>query len=159
MAATGSVALYHVEGITPEAEDFSTDGLERIEITSDDIDTLKERLIKESKPDALVIGCPHLSKKELEKIAGFLEGREKSEESPDLLVYTSRGVKEDTPGAVKTIERFGTVISDTCMVVSPLEEKYDVVATNSGKATEYLPKLSDQKVIYGDLETLMGMIE
>jgi len=67
-------------------------------------------------------------------------------------------VKEESKDAVAEIERFGKVISDTCMVVSPLEEKYDVAATNSGKASAYLPKLADQKVIYADLETLMEMI-
>jgi len=35
MAATGSVAMYHVEGITPEANDFSTQNLEKIETRRD----------------------------------------------------------------------------------------------------------------------------
>ena len=157
MAATGSVALYHVEGRTPEADDFSTENLEKIEIEKEDIDVIRDELKTRSQPDVVVIGCPHLSKNEIDEIGKRLKGKEKKD-GLDLFVYTSRKVKEESREAVAEIERFGKVISDTCMVVSPLEESYDVAATNSGKAAAYLPKLADQKIIYADLETLMEMI-
>ena len=157
MAATGSVAMYHVEGVTPEADDFSTQNLEKIKVEKEDIEEVREELKFSSQPDVIVIGCPHLSKTEIEKIGKRLKGKEKKN-GPDLFVYTSRKVKEESNEAVAEIERFGRVISDTCMVVSPLEEKYDVAATNSGKAATYLPKLAGQDVIYADLETLMEMI-
>jgi len=158
MAATGSVALYHVEGVTPEADDFSTENLENIEIGKEDIDEIRDELKTRSQPNVIVIGCPHLSKTEMDEIGKRLKGKEKKD-GPDLFVYTSRRVKEESSEAVAEIERFGKVISDTCMVVSPLEDSYDVAATNSGKAAAYLPKLADQEVIYADLETLMEMIE
>jgi len=157
MAATGSVAMYHVEGITPEADDFSTGELERIEIKDEEIEEVKEELKIKSRPDVIVIGCPHLSKTEINEIGERLRKKEKKN-GPDLFVYTSRKVKEESREAVAEIERFGKVISDTCMVVSPLEDNYDTAATNSGKAAAYLPKLAEQKVIYADLETLMEMI-
>ncbi len=158
MAATGSVAMYHVEGLTPEADDFSTKDLEKIEIGSEKIDEIKSELKSESEPDVIVIGCPHVSSGEMKKIADHLDGDGKSN-GPDLLVYTSRKVKEEMPEKVNKIEEFGRVISDTCMVVSPLEERYDVAATNSGKAAEYLPKMADQEVIYADMKTLLEMIK
>ncbi|MFW6048132.1 MAG: aconitase X catalytic domain-containing protein [Candidatus Natronoplasma sp.] len=157
MAATGSVAMYHVEGVTPEAKDFSTENLEKIEIEDKDIEDVREKLKSKSPPEVIVIGCPHLSKDEIYKIGKRLKGKEKKN-GPDLLVYTSRKVKEESKEAVAQIERFGKVISDTCMVVSPLEKRYGIAATNSGKASAYLPKLADQEVIYADLETLMEMI-
>ncbi len=158
MAATGSVAMYHVEGVTPEADDFSTEGLEKIEIGKEDIEEIKSELRSERAPDAVVIGCPHLSSGELEEVADRLKGKQRKS-GPELLIYTSRKVKNEFPEVVSKIEKFGKVISDTCMVVSPLEEEYEVVATNSGKAAAYLPKLADQEVIYADIETLLGMIE
>ncbi len=157
MAATGSVALYHVENITPEWNDFSTEALERITITDEDINEVKEGLITESEPDVIVLGCPHLSSNELEYIADILDDKE-PKEGPDLLVYTSKYVANQVPEAVNTIKKYGEVITDTCMVVSPLEEKYETAATNSGKASAYLPKLADQKVIYADTKTLLEMI-
>lgn len=157
MAATGSVALYHVEDTTPEWDDFSTDDLETITITEEDIREIKEELISEYEPEVIVLGCPHLSSDELEYIAKILDDKE-PKEGPDLLVYTSRYVVNQVPEAVKTIKKFGQVITDTCMVVSPLEDKYEVAATNSGKAAAYLPKLAGQKVIYADTKTLLRMI-
>ncbi len=158
MAATGSVAMYHVEGVTPEYDDFDIGNLEKVDIGKDDIQEVREELMIENEPDVIVIGCPHLSSSELNDIAERLKGRQRKD-GPDLLVYTSRKVREENKEAVREIERFGRVISDTCMVVSPLEEKYEVAATDSGKATAYLPKLADQEVIYADIETLMEMID
>lgn len=158
MAATGSVALYHVEGTTPEAYDFSVKDLETIPITKEDIDKVREDLTDDHEPDVIVIGCPHLSSKELTEIAKKLDGREITD-GPDLMLYTSRKVKKDNLEAVKTVEEHGgKVISDTCMVVSPLENRYETAATNSGKAAAYLPKMADENVIYADIETLMEMI-
>jgi len=157
MAATGAVALYHVEDVTPEHDDFDTDGLEIRTVTKEDIEEIKQEITRENDPDVIVLGCPHLSSEELKKIAELLNKNVKTE--IDILIYTSRKVKKDNIELVKRIEeKGGRVISDTCMVVSPLENKYQTAATNSGKAAAYLPRLASQKVIYADLETLMEMI-
>jgi len=157
MAATGSVAMYHVEGVTPEYDDFDIGHLEKVEIGPEDIEEIKEELKSKKEPDVIVIGCPHLSRPEIFELADKLEGRERKN-GPDLLVYTSRKVMEESKEAVRKIEKFGSVVSDTCMVVSPLEDKYEVAATDSGKAAAYLPKLANQKVIYADMDTLLEMI-
>lgn len=157
MAATGAVALYHIDEVTPESGDFDLSDLDDITITREDIDEFKAGLVCDGEPQVIVVGCPHLSKGEIERIASVLEDR-KPTHGPDLRVYTSRWVKENTPHAVKVIESFGKVIADTCMVVSPLEEVYDTVATDSGKALEYLPKLAGQKVVYADTESLLELI-
>ncbi len=157
MAATGAVAMYHIEDITPEAADHTTEDLEVIEVTHDDIEDVKSKLLSDNKPEAIVIGCPHLSSKELEHIAVYLDNK-RPKKGPELRIYTSRWVKEHAKEEVDIIERYGKVIADTCMVVSPLEDIYEVVATDSGKAAEYLPKLAKQKVIYADIDSLLEMI-
>ena len=157
MAATGAVAMYHVEEVTPEASKYPLDELETMEVTRDDIESVKEKLLSDHEPEAIVIGCPHLSPQELKRIAKFLEHK-KPKDGPELRVYTSRYVKDRAKDDVDIIERYGKVIADTCMVVSPLEEIYHHVATESGKAAEYLPKLANQKVIYADIDSLLEMI-
>ena len=53
----------------------------------------------------------------------------------------------------------GKIISDTCMVVSPIEEMgFKVVGVNSGKAANYLPNLCGCRVVFGSLKELIGMI-
>ena len=37
MAASGAVALYHVEGLTPESDIIEKNNLETIEVTQDDL--------------------------------------------------------------------------------------------------------------------------
>ncbi|MFO7792858.1 MAG: aconitase X catalytic domain-containing protein [Candidatus Saliniplasma sp.] len=158
MAATGAVALYHVENITPEHDDFTVNNLETITVTKKDIEDVRDQLTQDNDPDVIVLGCPHLSSKELKKVAKELKNKS-IKDGPDLLLYTSRKVKEDNQKTVKIIEeKGGKVITDTCMVVSPLENEYSTAATNSGKAAAYLPKLAHQNVIYADLKTLMEMI-
>jgi hypothetical protein len=73
MAASGAVALFHVEGITPEARIFQYDlsGLESITVEPGEILSLMQKI----PADAVALGCPHCSSGELRKIAGLLEGR------------------------------------------------------------------------------------
>ncbi len=157
MAATGSVAMYHVDGVTPEAKKFKVSELDKRKVDLEDIKEIREKIMEDIEPDVIAIGCPHLSKKELERLASKLKDKEKRD-GPDLLVFTSRKVKEDSKDIVEEIEKFGKVVCDTCMVVSPLEEKYDSVGTDSGKAVSYLPKLAGQKAIYADIDSLVELI-
>jgi predicted aconitase len=137
MAATGAVALYHVEGVTPEAVKvpFDFTGLEVITVESDEI----ERLFKEVDIDAVAIGCPHCSPEELAHIATLLHGRVVTK---PLYVFSSQGVIEANRKAVDSIEKSGArVFADTCMVVSPVMEQYAGIMVNSGKALAYVPDM------------------
>jgi len=157
MAASGSVALYHVEGITPEYRIALTDGLERHIIGKDMLEKEREKITTTDDVDLITVGCPHSSPEELRNIAAFLKGK-KRKEKVELWVYTSRVVKETEREAVSIIERYGKVVADTCMVVSPLEVRFRSVGTNSGKAASYLPGLCHQNVLFADLKTLLGMV-
>ncbi|HEX17718.1 MAG TPA: DUF521 domain-containing protein [Thermoplasmatales archaeon] len=157
ISATSSIAMYHIEGITPEYRDFGIEGLERIEI---DEKIISDEMGKQSlEPDAVMIGCPHASIREIREVARLVRGRKLRK---PLWVFTSRFTKKLSAdlGYLKTITNAGgRVISDTCMVVSPIEELgFRIIGTNSGKALNYLPTLSKCEVVFGSLRELIEMI-
>jgi hypothetical protein len=154
MAATGSVPLFFIEGITPEwsiAEDA-----QRIEFTEADLSASRKGLDSGLKPDLVTIGCPHASLEEIKEVAELVSKRKPTCE---FWVCTSAKLRKeaDRLGYGKAIEAAGGfVVADTCMVVCPLEEMGHVVTgTNSGKAAAYLPNLCKQKVAFGDLEDIL----
>ena len=137
MAATGAVALYHVEGVTPEAAKglFDLSGLEVINVETGEV----ERLFKEIPVDAVAVGCPHCSPLELEEIAGLLRGKVVT---MPFYVFASQGVIDRNQKTVDQIEKSGArVFADTCMVVSPVMEQYEAIMVNSGKALAYVPDM------------------
>ncbi|WP_175060053.1 aconitase X [Thermococcus sp. 2319x1] len=140
MAATGSIALYHVEGETPEYRYAIGDKLERIGVDEKELEEVKEKFNAEWREiDAIVIGCPHASIQEIKEVAELLKMREKPLKVP-LLITASRAVKalSDTLGYTEVIERYnGRIIADGCLIVSPVERWYEGIATNSGKASFY----------------------
>jgi len=137
MAATGAVALYHVDTITPEAKKIGYDlaDLEVISVESSEID----RLFTSIPVDAVAVGCPHCSPAELVEIAGLLEGKTVTR---PFYVFTAQGVIDKKLETVSRIERSGArVFADTCMVVSPVMERYSAIMVNSGKALAYVPDM------------------
>jgi predicted aconitase len=161
-AASGSIALFHVEGVTPEAElALASTEIEKVPVSMNDIETTADKLTEVDQGIELVaIGCPHASPSELRRIAGFLENHEPKVGGPRLWVCTSRESAEKEKGSVEIIERFGLVLKDTCMVVTPIEEIFHRTATNSAKAAHYLSmdKFGNQKVLYGGLERVLSLV-
>jgi predicted aconitase len=156
MAASGSVALYHVHQITPEAGQVKTSGLDSIRVGQRELDETYSRLNSAERPDHIVLGCPHASLREL--IAVARKVRDKRLKIP-LWVCTSRSVKEsaNAMGLTEIIERAGgQVVADTCMVVSPIEQMgFKVTGVNSGKAAHYLPGFCNQKVVFREIDRLI----
>jgi predicted aconitase len=137
MAATGAVALYHVEGITPEAGDpaFSPKGIETVQIGAAEV----RHIFSEIPVDAVAVGCPHCSGQELGTIARLLEGKRVKK---PFYIFAAQGVIDRHERLVRTIEASGArVYADTCMVVSPVMERYSAVMVNSGKALAYVPDM------------------
>ncbi|MBQ1179843.1 MAG: aconitase X catalytic domain-containing protein [Methanocorpusculum sp.] len=152
MAASGAVALFHVEDITPEArfpffkKHFEEDEREVITIETEEI----KELFSELEPEAVAVGCPHLSREELAELADLLEGR--TVKMP-FYVFAAAEMKGSCADAVFRIQKSGArVIPNTCMIVSPLFEKRGCVMTNSGKAFTYLPGMCDTVPRLGSLE-------
>ena len=152
MAASGAVALFHVEDITPEArfpffkKHFEEDEREVITIETEEI----KELFSDLEPEAVAVGCPHLSREELAELADLLEGR--TVKMP-FYVFAAAEMKGSCADVVSRIQKSGArVIPDTCMIVSPLFEKRGCVMTNSGKAFTYLPGMCDTVPRLGSLE-------
>lgn len=159
MAATGSIAMYHVEGVTPEWKSAINDDLERIRIDEREVREHIRGMDKGCEPELIAVGCPHASEAELKRIAELVKGRKKKE-GKELWVSVSKAVAERNREAVKTIEDFGgLVLRDTCMVVAPIEKRFHRTGVNSGKAAYYLPKESfcAQCVRFRSLEELIEM--
>jgi len=138
LASSGGVAMFHIEGLTPEAG-IGAGKTESVLFTPRELRETTARLNDEGTPDFVSVGCPHCSLAELASIAKLLRGRRVTRE---FWVCCSREVKRqsDEAGYSKAIERSGAKFAtDTCMVVAPIEDLgYRVVATNSAKACHYL---------------------
>jgi hypothetical protein len=153
MAATGAVALYHVDDITPEAKknQFNISGLEVIRIEPAEID----RLFSDISVDAVAVGCPHCSPAELVEIARLLKGKKVTK---PLYIFAAQGVIESNRKTVNAIEKSGArVYADTCMVVSPVMERYPAIMVNSGKALAYVPDMCGAVARIGSIEECMAM--
>jgi len=156
MAASGAVALYHVEGLTPEARVHDPSDLPVIRIRREELEATRSRLGSDGRPDLVVTGCPHASIDEIVDVARLLEGRRLA---TPLWVCTSRTVKQRAAdeGLVSIIEEAGgRVVADTCMVVAPIERMgCGTTAVDSAKAAHYLPGLCGQRVLFRDLASLV----
>ncbi len=156
MAASGAVALYHVEGITPEAGLVDTSGLEGVEVGDKELRGAYEKLNTGADPDIIILGCPHASLKEIASLTCRLEGKHIKK---PLWICTSRVTKEAATrmGFTEIIERAGgKVVADTCMVVSPIDRMgYKVTGVDSGKAANYLPGFCKQQVVFRSIDDLL----
>lgn len=158
MAASGSVALYHVEGVTPEAGNFDVSDLEVIHIGQKELEAAYDKLNTVEDIQLIALGCPHLTEKEMHQIASFLKGKKKVRDDVEIWFCTSAEIRERCPEDVTVMEEFGPVLADTCMVVAPIEGAFQRTGTNSAKAGNYLPTLCSQKVMCRDIAKLMEVV-
>ncbi|NPV84506.1 MAG: DUF521 domain-containing protein [Anaerolineae bacterium] len=138
IATYGGAALFHIPGVTPEASCFSPPE-EKIVITRDDLARAAESLndVGEEQVDFISLGCPHLSLREVARIAELLAGRRVRK---TFWITTSRPVKRiaDSMGYTRVIEEAGAIFAvDTCCVVAPIKGRFRALATDSAKACFY----------------------
>jgi len=158
MAASGAVALYHVEGVTPEATNLLPPiwNFKGQEIVIVGLEEGYEALNTQSAVgtiDLVWIGCPHASLDEIESIAGRLVGRHVRSA---LWITAAHQVREEAEsrGLVTRLESSGgRIVSDTCLVVAPVEALgFRSIATNSGKGAFYGPSHAHVAVRFGSLD-------
>jgi predicted aconitase len=162
MAASGAVALYHVEGVTPEARQgaVSPGGVlpsGNAALPTISISSLSEAYAALNSPldeiDFVSLGCPHSTLADIERVATLLDGKRVQ---TVLWITTSRQVRSlaEQRGLVDGIEAAGgKVFADTCLVVAPMEEMgFKAMATNSAKAAFYSPAHSGLKRRFGTTE-------
>jgi hypothetical protein len=144
LASFGSVALFHIAGVTPEAMRLvdvvpAETALPKHAIGETDIRAFQERYAKDiGAVDLVVFSAPQLSLMEMQKLASLLDGR--NAEIP-LLAVTSPQVKPDCDrlGLTARIEAAGgTVLSGMCFYQSYAREMAEAngwhrLATNSAK--------------------------
>jgi predicted aconitase len=145
----GGASLFHIEGITPNE---TTRPSEKTEFGEQDFEQAKKEMFDECEVDFVLLGCPHCSLEELEKIAGLLKGKKVKKE---FWVAVARPIKKEAEGKgfVKTIEEAGAKFAcDTCHVVAPLKGRFKCVATNSAKGVFYGRGKNDFKMKLMTLE-------
>jgi len=156
MAASGAVALYHVEDLTPEADLVEKDGLETLFVSNTEINETYDTLNSGKDPDIVILGCPHASLHEISTLASKLVNKRLKK---PIWICTSRVMKEaaDRMGFTDIIEKAGgNVVADTCMVVAPIEKMgYKTTGVNSGKAANYLPGFCKQEVVFANINKLI----
>jgi predicted aconitase len=138
VATYGGVTLFHIARITPEASQHVPPE-EQITITTQDIQRARQSMIDATSKeiDFVSLGCPHLSIKEIARIAELLSGKKVTKE---FWITTARPTKEiaDRMGYTAIIETSGAKFAaDTCCVVAPIKGRFEALATDSAKACYY----------------------
>jgi predicted aconitase len=146
MASFGSVAMFHLVGLTPEAarlSDVAGSGLPGHRVTRADVEALRLSYRGDDRVDVVVFSAPQLSLFELRDLAQLCDGRRFT---VPLLAVTSPQVKPDSDrlGYTARIKAAGgTVLSGMCFYQSYAREIAEAngwkrLATNSAKMVNIL---------------------
>jgi predicted aconitase len=163
-ASSGSVALFHAVGLTPEAPTLEAALQGRapervIAIGATDLEAAREELVRRGhgRLVAVSVGTPHASPRELRRLAELLDGRPIAVDV-DFYVSTHRAALEACPDAVGRIRDSGVqIVVDTCTYIAPIMRRREgVVMTNSAKWAYYAPGNLGVEVAFG---TLAGCVE
>jgi hypothetical protein len=138
LATHAGSALFHMEGITPEAGSLELPA-DVIHIGENDIDLALDSMTNaaSAEVDFVSLGCPHLTIREIARLAELLEGKQVKKE---FWITTARPTKflADRLGLTSIIEDSGAKFAaDTCCVVAPIQGRFHALATDSAKACYY----------------------
>lgn len=161
-ASSGSVALFHWVGVTPEAPTLEAALHHRpaqaeVEIGMAELRAAWVELTTQTGTDLdmVVLGSPHFSLDEFRRLAPLLEGKQRHPKVA-FLVTSSRAMAAlaDKAGALQTLSRFGgRVTLDTCILTTPMLPKdVHTLMTNSAKYAYYAPGLLGTQVVFGSLD-------
>jgi predicted aconitase len=160
-ASSGSVALFHIVGVTPEAptETAAFDGgppLRTIQVTRNELKDAAAELTSTASTAlaAVSVGTPHFSLTEFAGLRALLDGRRVAN-TLEFYVSTSRGVlaELETSGWADPLRQCGVrIVTDTCTYITPiLDERPGAVMTNSAKWAWYAPANIGKEVVFGSL--------
>jgi predicted aconitase len=161
-ASSGTVALFHIVGVTPEAPTLEAAFRGRqpsttLEVTMDGLRAARRELTTANgdQLDMVVLGSPHFSLAEFKQLAPLLEGKRVH---PDVkfLVTSSRAMAllAKQAGCLAALEAFGGAVTvDTCILATPmLPPEVKTLMTNSAKYAYYAPGMLNTRVTFGSLE-------
>ena len=168
---SGAVSLCHIVGLTPEAPTLKAALGERkpettISVGEKEIEEAKVKLntAESSEVDVVVLGCPHLSIKEIKNLALLLNGQ-KISSSTKLWIATAGLVYNlaKQTGYTDIIESAGGEFITGCCAgpeVARLARAAGIgtVATNSARGAHYISRVAYPVtgVLYGSLEECLG---
>lgn len=162
LATSGSVTLFHIPGVTPEARTLEEAfhgkvPAESYEVTEEDLEAVYDKLTTAKKGtavDFVNLGCPHYNLEQL-RVAAELLKEKKIAEGVRFWVCTNRMTRKQAEysGYVKDIEASGAVVvADTCPVESHMRQStcreyglevpnVKVMVTDSTKMARYVGDL------------------
>jgi predicted aconitase len=162
-ASSGGVEMYHIPGVTPEAntveqafgankprERFKYGKAER-KIAYDNLNSSA----KDTAVDFVMLGCPHNTVEQVWTVARMLDGKKLSPNT-QLWVFTPRALRDaaELAGYGEMIRKAGGhLMSDTCPAIGRITPKgTKVVATDSAKQAHYLPAMLKTETWFGSVE-------
>ncbi len=166
-ASSGSLAMFHAVGVTPEAPTLEAacggvvpDGDHWLRVTAADCRRARDELSVALGGDAgpslatVSLGTPHYSVTEIATLAGLLAGRS-VHPSVDLYVSTGREVLTEAGlrGLVEPLEAAGvTFVTDTCTYITPIVRNTQGLAmTDSAKWAYYAPGNIGVDTVFGSV--------
>lgn len=163
-ASSGTVGLFHVVGVTPEAPTLAAvlpqpprSRPPRVALTTDDLRAARDRLSPTDTPplDAVSLGTPHFSLAEFAALAALLEDGPGFHRDVEVYVSSARAVLDAArrSGHLDRIEAAGaTLVADTCTYVTTiLGPQVRHAMTNSAKWAWYAPANVGVSVTLGTL--------
>jgi len=162
LATAGSVTLFHLPGVTPEARTVNEAFHGKVpenyyHITEKDLDEVYSQLTninRGEKIDFVTLGCPHYTLTQLQNVAEKLKNRSIAD-GVRFWICTNRMTRKQAEysGIVERIEKSGAkVITDTCPVESHMRQStcreyglkvpnVEAMVCNSGKMLRYVKDL------------------
>lgn len=169
MPVSGAVSMCHITGVTPEAPtlDAATGGRKpvmQVAIEPRDIQKANEQLNTATGGDVdlVMLGCPHLTIKEMKEITAMLSGKFISAQVK-LWLNTNEGVYNlaKRMGYIDSLEKAGALIlTETCIAMFPIGKliaQPRTVATNSARCAHYMVRGGMGELVGGKvMETFHG---
>jgi predicted aconitase len=161
-ASSGAVGLFHIVGLTPEAQTLEMcfqgkKPKEELAVTLQMIRDAETRLwtAKGMFADLMALGCPHFSFMEFEELARLMAGK-RVHESITFWVFTNRTVYEwiKDCGLLRELSESGVMVfTDGCPLEYPKEPwHFTVMMTNSAKLANYCYSRTGLDVAFGSVE-------
>jgi len=158
-ASSGSVAMFHAVGRTPEAPtlEAATGGspVPEVLITMDRLRAARDELATRTGDalGAVSVGTPHASVSELERLAALV-----ADARPRIPLYVNTGrdilAEAEGTGTIAALEAAGVqIVTDTCTYLTPIIHDLEgPVMTDSAKWAWYAPANIGVDVVFGGLE-------
>jgi len=157
-ASSGSIAMFHAVGITPEAPTLvaatADEPVPELVVATERLRAARRELgtTRDGRLGAVSVGTPHASLAELERLAALLGT---AEPAVPFYVNIGRDVlgEAEERGSIATLRSAGVrIVSDTCTYISPVMDLADgPVMTDSAKWAWYAPGNLGVDVVIGGL--------